>query len=489
MNLGMTIQRRLVIGFALGPIVLAVIAAIIYFDTAGLTLSRNLRAHSYDVLLSLNAVQLGLVDTETGQRGYLLTGEDTYLQPYQTALSTLNKNVADLAKLTADNPTHRGLLTTLRGVIEQKLAELDQTIALRRTKGADSALAVVKTGKGKAVMDQARAVIDQMRGEEQRLLDQRDAESTRLEKLTVSTLIFGTLFCFGLLTAAGVITIRAITVPVRAAVEALASAAAEILAGTAQQAAGMREQTSAVSETVTTVDEVLQTSEQAAERAKEVAASSQRAMVVGSAGRQAVQTTVSVMDEVREQSRSIAESILTLSERAQAIGEIISAVNDVADQTNLLALNAAIEAARAGEHGRGFSVVAAEIKALADQSKNATTRVRQILGEIQKSTHAAVLVTEEGAKGVDRAIKTADEAGSTIGTLVDTIEEAAQAAAQIVASAGQQATGMGQIHLAMAHINAASNQNLAATRQSEEAAQNLHSIGQSLKAMVVGVGR
>ncbi len=489
MNRAMTIQRQLAIGFAIGPVILAIICTIIYLDTQGMIAKREMSRHSYDVLLSINSIQAGLVDLETGQRGYVLTGDSAYLQPYQSARATMDRRLADLANLIQDNPIQRGLVSSLRDLTTQKVAELDETIGLRRDKGVDAAIAVVKSGRGKTIMDQARAVIDQMHGEEMRLLDQRGAEAAQLEHLTINTVIFGTLLCFTILAVVAVLTIRAITTPVRRAVEALAAASTEILAGATQQAASMREQSSAVAETVSTVDEVLQTSEQAAQRANAVAESSQRASDVGAAGRLAVENTVNMMDGVREQSRAIAESILTLSERAQAIGEIIAAVNDIAEQTNLLALNASIEASRAGEHGLAFSVVAGEIKALADQSKKSTAQVRQILGEIQKSTNAAVLVTEEGARGVDRAITTANEAGDTIGVLVDSISEASLAAAQIVASAGQQATGMGQIHQAMSHVKEASTQCLAATRQSEQAAQNLHTLGQTLKTMVGAAGR
>src|SRR5436309_9556961 len=111
------------------------------------------------------------------------------------------------------------------------------------------------------------------------------------------------------------------------------------------------------------------------------------------------------MEWVKEKVEATAENILTLAEQAQAIGNIIAAVNDIAEQTNLLALNAAIEASRAGEHGKGFTVVAGEVKALADQSKKATGQVRQILGEIQKATNTAVLSTEAVTKGVAAAMK------------------------------------------------------------------------------------
>ena len=130
-----------------------------------------------------------------------------------------------------------------------------------------------------------------------------------------------------------------------------------------------------------------------------MADSAQRAAEMGRTGRQAVDNSIEAMvDGARAAWRSIADSILALAEQAQAIGEIITAVNDIAEQTNLLALNAAVEAARAGEHGRGFAVVAGEIKSLAEQAKRSTVEIRQILGEIQRATSAAVMATEQGTK-------------------------------------------------------------------------------------------
>jgi len=264
----------------------------------------------------------------------------------------------------------------------------------------------------------------------------------------------------------------------------LASASSELLAGTTQQSASAQEQAAAVAETVTTVDEVQQTSEQAAQRAKAVAESAQRAAEIGRAGREAVEQAVAAMATVKEQTESIAESILALAERAQAIGEIIASVNDVAEQTNLLALNAGIEASRAGEHGAGFTVVAREIKDLADQAKKATAQVRQILGEIQKATNSAVMVTEEGSKSVNATLKAIDRAGDTIRTLAATIDEAATSANQITASAAQQATGMSQVQQAMRDINEATNQSLASTKQAERAAQDLNALGAKLKELL-----
>ena len=104
------------------------------------------------------------------------------------------------------------------------------------------------------------------------------------------------------------------------------------------------------------------------------------------------------MEAIREQVEEVAEKIVALSQKTQAVGEIIATVNDIAEQSNLLALNAAIEAATAGEQGSRFSVVANEMKHLADQAKEATVQVRTILGDIQKGINSSVMLTEEASQ-------------------------------------------------------------------------------------------
>lgn len=278
--------------------------------------------------------------------------------------------------------------------------------------------------------------------------------------------------------------VRVIRAPLQETSGGLASSAAEILAVATQQAASANESMAAVSETVATVDEVAQTSEQASQRARAVAESAQRAAEIARTGRQAVESSIEAMAAVRTRVESIADSILALAEQAQAIGEIITAVTDIAEQTNLLALNAAVEATRAGEHGRGFAVVAGEIKSLAEQAKRSTVEIRQILGEIQRATSAAVMATEQGTKQADAGSRQASEAGDTIRSLADAVTHAAQAAAQIVASAGQQAIGMEQIRQAISNIHEATQQNLGSSKQAELAATELNRLGSMLLELV-----
>ena len=292
----------------------------------------------------------------------------------------------------------------------------------------------------------------------------------------------------GLLLAFGAMIegLRELMREINEGVSVLSTSSSEIMATTSQVASSAAETASAVSETTATVEEVKQTAQLSSQKARNVSDSAQKASQISQSGRKSVEDAMQGMHRIQEQMESIAESIVLLSEQSQAIGEIIATVNDLAEQSNLLAVNAAIEANKAGEQGKGFTVVAQEVKSLAEQSKQATAQVRTILGDIQRATSVAVLATEQGNKAVQAGVKQTTETGEAIRLLADSIVDAAQAATQIAASSQQQMVGMDQVALAMENIKQASVQNVAGTKQAEIAAKSLHSLGQKLTDMVGG---
>jgi methyl-accepting chemotaxis protein len=479
-----SIGTKIGAGYALALTILVILGVVSYRNTTGLIEAAQMRSHTYQVLENLERVLSTLLDAETGQRGYIITGEDRYLERYRNGTSALNLTIQTLRGLTADNQNQQQRLDALEPLVAAKLAELKETIDLRKGKGFDAAVKVVLTDKGKKAMDDIRKVIVEMGNEERMLLEQRNSEMKASSNTTISVIVYGIPLAFALLILVGLWITRTITRQLRESINQLASSSSEILATTTQVASGSAETASAVSETTVTVEEVKQTAQLANQKARAVSDSAQKASQVSQSGRKSVEEAMQGMQRIQEQMESIAESIVRLSEQSHAIGEIIATVNDLAEQSNLLAVNAAIEAAKAGEQGKGFAVVAQEVKSLAEQSKQATTQVRTILGDIQKATSTAVLATEQGNKAVQAGVKQTTETGEAIRLLADSIVEAAQAATQIAASSQQQMVGMDQVALAMENIKQASVQNVAGTRQAEVAAQSLHELGKKLSDMI-----
>ena len=279
-------------------------------------------------------------------------------------------------------------------------------------------------------------------------------------------------------------SLRTLTIQIKEAANSLAAASSEISASVTEIAAGATETATAANETSTTVDEVRQTALDSNRKAKNVSESAQKAVQVSQAGEKSVASTIEGMRQIESQMESIAESIMKLSEHGQAIGGIIATVEDVAEQSNLLAVNASIEAAKAGEHGKGFAVVAQELKSLAEQSRQATARVRNILDDIQKATSSAVMTTEQGSKAVEAGVVKSKDAGDSIQRLANSVADAAQATTQIAVSSQEQLVGMDQVVSAMESIKQASTQNVTATKQVESAAHELHELGQRLKQLI-----
>lgn len=264
----------------------------------------------------------------------------------------------------------------------------------------------------------------------------------------------------------------------------LGSGSAQILAAAAEQTTGAQQQASAVSETAASVAEVVQTAEQTVAHARSVSDASARSAEIGSTGLQTVEDAVRTLEATKRQMDIIGGDIETLAEYAQSIGQIVNTVTDLAERTNLVALNAGIEAARAGEQGAGFSYVAREIKGLADQSKQSTVQVRQILGEIQDRMGKAVSAMQRGAQAMDETIDKAKRAGESVEALAAAANDAAEAAKLITGAVNQQATAMSQIEQAISEINSVTTENLMATQHTESAARNLTALGKELRGLL-----
>ena len=162
-------DARVAVGLALVILFFLISGAIAYSNINVLREDDAKIRHSHSVIVSLYELLSTVQDTETGQRGYLLTGDVKYLAPYEDARARVMPELADIASLTRDNDAQQARIVTLRRHIEAKLAELKRTIDLRLSSGPAAALAIVTSDRGKVEMDAIRAELDRMQQEESRL--------------------------------------------------------------------------------------------------------------------------------------------------------------------------------------------------------------------------------------------------------------------------------------------------------------------------------
>ena len=480
----MTIGRQILTGYL---VLLGVIIALVVVATAALTNVSTAkdeviehgsvlvnRAHELDALVS---------EQSALSRGFYLSRDERALTQVAELEGTYRRLIDEMDALIEAEQGQR-----LLDEIDAAKAAWDDAVAavvatVRAGAPAEEVARLFESGPA-AARERLQSLVKQLVEREQDMIrdEVRDADDAAGRSRLVLWLLAAASFALSLAIAAWIT--RRVSRRLGQLSHEVDGAAGEILAGTTQQVTGFSEQAAAVQETVATVDELVQTAEQSADRARTVAERSHQSAEVAQAGIDAVEGSAEGMRMIRDQVHSIAESVVSLAERAQAISDIIDAVDDIAEQTHLLALNAAIEAARAGEHGRGFGVVAAEIKVLADQSRRATAQVADILGEIQRGTNAAVMLTESGTKSVDDGTRLVAQAGRTIEELSDTIAAATMAAEQIAASSSQQAAATAQISHAMRDVDTVMEQNLASARQSERTAKALTDVAEDMKALV-----
>jgi signal transduction histidine kinase/DNA-binding response OmpR family regulator/CHASE3 domain sensor protein len=163
--------------------------AISYVNIQSLRTLTQKVSHTHDVIIGLEDILSTIKDAETGQRGFLLTGDERYLTPYDSAVAHIEERVANLTLLISDNPLHQELLPQIKNQIDIKLQELEQTIAARRKDGFDAALAIVITDRGKTTMELLRKNISVMQQEEKNLRRQRFVETDGAFQTAVKSII------------------------------------------------------------------------------------------------------------------------------------------------------------------------------------------------------------------------------------------------------------------------------------------------------------
>lgn len=416
-------------------------------------------------------------------RGYLLYNTEELIFQYNRGNLQFNE-----AAIIAQNTIQE--FEQIQGIEEMiQLQKQDDNfsqkiIDLVNQNQISEALDLFKTGEGQKYLDSFIEVNEQFSNAENNILDEATAEAKNaINSLTVA-LVFGAVLCLAFCAIAALGISSGISRTIEQAVSRIANSSTEIAATLEQQERTTALSASAVNQTTTIMDELEASSRQSAEQALSSSADAQQALHLTQIGTQAVGRSLESQGILKEKVTGIAQQILQLSEQTSQIGNISKLVSEIANKTNMLALNAAVEAVRAGEQGKGFSVVAREIRKLADQSQKSAQKINTLVRDIQGAIHSTVLVTHEGTKTVDRGVNIAQETADALNGVRDSINEVVMSSQQIALNAQQQVTAIEQVVEAMNSLNVGAKETVQGIANTRESTEQLNQASLDLKAMI-----
>lgn len=483
--------------------------------TAGITFYElnKMEKNTNDIVL--DAIPLGdmaeqilteLINEETGVRGYLATGNEAFLEPYNNGRKNLEKIFKDLEPFFVAHPIMANLV---REEVKPKIQAIEQYYAsqINLVKAGNIEEARRRAGDGKGLMDAYRGTHEKIRADIKKLTndswnDAKDASSNAKWSVGVissisAILALGIAFLMGRMIATRlqniveelkavaqgdlsknveitandeigqlgsalnttVTNLQALISRVSQTAEQVAASSEELTASAEQSAqattqvaatitevaAGATKQASAVDSTASVVEQMSAGIQQVAANANAVSGMVDKTTSAANQGDKAVDAVINQMQSIEKSVSSSARVVTKLGERSNEIGQIVDAISGIAGQTNLLALNAAIEAARAGEQGRGFAVVAEEVRKLAEQSQEAAKQIASLILEIQIETDSAVVAMNDGTREVKVGTEVVNNAGQAFKEIVSLISEVSSQIREISAAIQQMSSGSQQI--------------------------------------------
>ena len=464
----LSIAKKLGAGFGL---IIAIICILVYVARHGFTEVDNSvkwNIHTYQTVDGANNLLISLTNIETGMRGFALSGQDDFLEPYNAGKTAFEQTWTTLKNLTSDNPTQQSRLDELKATQMKWLSEdIERSIQLRRAvvQGASSMDDMVQRiidRQDKAKMDKMRKIIADFSNDESKLLGVRNESMQSAEQNAIWTLIGG-----GILAAVAAVVIafslsasikrrlndaiqvaqaiaagrldtqisstgedeigsllkafsamqqrlREMISEIKGGAEQLLTAAHDISNTSEHLAVAARDQSSSASSMAATVEELTVSISHVSTSANEAHGISTDSGKRSIEGGNVIKQTLDSMTQIAGTVQNSAEQISELGRHADQITSIVNVISEIAEQTNLLALNAAIEAARAGDQGRGFAVVADEVRLLAQRTGKSTQEIADMIKKIQASTQDAVSSMNVGVTQVNQGVELAHSASQAI---------------------------------------------------------------------------
>jgi methyl-accepting chemotaxis protein len=407
------VGTKIGVGYGLALAILIVIGSVSYLNTTKLIQAAEARQHTHRVLQNLAGVVQALTNAETGQRGFIITGEEPYLEPYQVGLSAIDQDLKEVRNLTRDNPNQQRRLDALEPRITERLARLKAGIEIRKSKDFEAAREWIVSGRGKEVMDEIRKVVAEMEQEENDLLKKRSEEAQASARQATFTILFGTLSALGILAVASFLITRNIAGPLKEiSVVAERIAAGDLTGGLFSN--HRRDEVGVLAHTFTRMTQSLRDMAGVAET---IAAGDLRVKVNPQSEKDVLGNAfVSMVGNLRKLTTDIAEAVTVMG----------SATNEISTSTSQLAAGASQTATAVTE----TTSTVEEVKQTAQVSSQKAKSVSESAQKAVQISQNGKKATEEASEGMNR-IRQQMEA---IAESMVRLSEQTQAIGQIIAT-------------------------------------------------------
>ncbi|BAY32959.1 methyl-accepting chemotaxis sensory transducer [Nostoc carneum NIES-2107] len=533
MQQGLKLNQFVVAGCGLIVILASVTTYITKRTNQELLANANTVSKSYALKANLKELEKLLVDSETGQRGFIITKQEEYLEPFYKAEEQISVVLNELSKEFKADSSHSMSFNKILELSKEKIHLSETTIQMKKNGQDKQLLTYFSENRGKKLMDQVNQEIDKMLKAEDENLKEHQKEVNQLQSFS-DLVIVGSLICI-ILTVISV-CLAIILIPGRALSRSLQSAftlaekvsagdltvevesnstdvigklmstlkdmaqnlsnlirqvqqsgiqatssATQIAASGKQLEATLTEQVASTNQVAAAAKEISATSRELVKTMEEVAAMSQSTTIAATDSQKDLLRMEATMRQLAEATNSIAARLGVISEKANNINNIVFTITKVADQTNLLSLNAAIEAEKAGEYGLGFAVVAREIRRLADQTAVATLDIEQMVKQMQSSVSTGVMEMDKFATEVGRSVEDVANISTQVGQIIEQVQDLSPRFEVVSQGMETQSQGAQQISEAMTQLSSTSAQTAGSLREINNTISQLNQVAQGLR--------
>ena len=511
----MTIKTKLLLSFTIINLLLALITGITYFQfkTVNTSYSDTIEERLHKIGLASDMIE-DVYREQAAVRAYLVNGSETELNRFKELNTTFKTSSTKLFNESSPG-TPGNQLTEEMIHLENQYREVAEQLILLKKQNKKEAYNKLMNEQESSLINSLHEVSEKLANYERNsLLKERDTLSAEVKDTQLTILIISILSIIIGVTIASLIgrniskavrlltkttrqiadgnllidsieiknkdelgllatdvnkmagNLRTIIQKVHRTSEQVAASAEELTANTEQTNSTTSQVTTSIDEVAKHTEILTANADQTAHTVNEMAMGVQRvADTTSTVTESALETTrqanignehilkvIDQMKSIHSSSNKTNEVIKELSNRSNQIGQIIEVITGIAEQTNLLALNAAIESARAGEHGRGFTVVAEEVKKLAEQSRESANQIAELIQATQTDTAQVVEMMNTGIIEVTEGMRLVQETGESFNSILNSIENVSSEIEEVSAISEEMSAGVEQVNASVAEV-------------------------------------